>query len=131
MYVKSHIQTLINFLGDPNRWTKHHWAKDSNGREVFNVYTGVKFDIIGAICYLFDNKVAAAVKRYLESYLYINANKYLHADVFNPPKHKGPRFDWGNLAKFNDESEHAFIMLFLSDAMNEAVSSDTMQLLAR
>lgn len=132
MYVKSHIQTLINFLADHSRWTKGHWAKNAYGQEQVNVHRGTKFCLIGAISYLFpEAKKANAVKTYLEQFLYINAHQYLRADVFSPPKDKGPRWDWGNLAKFNDESEHAWILAFLADARDVAVSFDTMRLLAK
>lgn len=130
MSINDKILILKNFLADPRSWCKHHWSLDSRGFSTL-AYDGVRFCLIGAISHLFPGREGREVKEYLQNYLYVHAGLYIREDVLNPPKDVTPRVDWGNLAKFNDESDHDLVMQFLNEAGNSNLSTKTMQLLAR
>lgn len=123
--MKTHLTQLFNFL-KPSNWCQHYWYKDNNNRNTLDANAATKYDIVGAIGYLFDGKTGASVKRYLESFIDENNEKYLSHLYENRQKDKTgkleplKRTDFTNLNAFNDEVNYGKVSGFLFDASKNA-----------
>jgi len=123
--MKTHLTLLFSFL-KPFNWCQHYWYKDSDNRNTLDSNAAVKYDIVGAIGYLFDGKTASAVKKYLESFLAEGNENYLSHLYENRAKDKNgkleplKRTDFNNLNAFNDEVHYNKVSGFLFDATKNA-----------
>lgn len=117
---------LHNFL-NVNNWCRGYWYKDANNQATLSAPSAKKFDILGAIGYLFSGKDAQKIKGFLEAQLQVNA-PYFMPELFIPPKKREDgtlaenqaRTDYFNLAKFNDEGGFARVNAFLKSAVEAA-----------
>lgn len=119
--MQTHLTQLFNFL-KPSNWCQNYWYKDSHNRSTLDSNAAVKYDIVGAIGYLFDGKTGAAVKNHLEAFLNERQSKYLNYIFENRKKDKDGkleplrRTDFSNLNAFNDEVDFNKVSGFLFDA---------------
>jgi len=123
--MKTHITQLFKFLKASN-WCQNVWYKDSLNQRTLNADDAVKYDITGAIGYLFQGKTASAVKRHLEEVLLLGQSKYL-AHLYNARKKQEDgsleplaRTDFSNLNAFNDEVPFNKVSMFLFEASEKA-----------
>lgn len=117
-HMKKEVKQLLAIL-TPSNWCRGYWYRRADNTMTLNTTEAAKFDLIGAMYYLFDASTANKLKRFLQNFLFENEDTFLkHLREENGVKKPLERTDFGNLAKFNDEINFYQLQSFLQAASN-------------